>query len=86
MVEPSERPGELLIGDAARQYVRRWAETGRVLEQLRWQELSTIDDARALRASDRLLEWGRRFPIDVERREWSGLVEQQRLFQRMARR
>ena len=86
MAESSKQSIELLTGEAARQYVRRWADTGPLLEQLRWQELSTIDDVRALRASDRLLELGRRLSIGSERREWSGLVEQQRLFQRMARR
>jgi hypothetical protein len=39
--------------EAARAYVRNWVETGRVLEDIRWRELSGMDDATALRARDR---------------------------------
>ena len=82
----NEKSGQLLTGDAARQYVRRWAETGVVLEQLRWRELAALDEGRALRASDALLEYGSHLPMTAARRESSGLVEQQRLFQRIMRR
>jgi hypothetical protein len=71
--------------DAARAYVKRWSETGRLLEEVRWRELAALDETQALRASDALLEYGRRLPLTAERREWSGLVEQQKLLHRMTR-
>jgi uncharacterized protein (DUF433 family) len=37
--------------DAERAYVKRWAETGRLLEEIRWRELRALDDAVALKAS-----------------------------------
>jgi hypothetical protein len=66
--------------------VKRWIDTGRLLEDLRWRELAALDDERALRASDALLEYGARLPLAPHRREWSGLVEQQRLLWRRVRR
>lgn len=42
--------------EAERACVRRWTETGRVLEARRWAELPTLDDASAIRASDALIE------------------------------
>lgn len=63
--------------DAERAYVRGWAETGRLLEELRWAELRVIDDARALRASLDLIEMALHVPLPRQRREWSGLVDQQ---------
>jgi hypothetical protein len=53
-----------------------------LLEQLRWRELATLDDARALQAADALIESAVRVPLPVRRREWSGLVDQQKLFRR----
>lgn len=66
--------------DAERAYVRGWAETGRLLEELRWAELSVLDDARALQASRDLLDLALRVPLPPARREWSGLVDQQDAF------
>lgn len=63
--------------DAERAYVRGWAETGRLLEEVRWAELRALDDARALQWSRDLAEIGLRVPLPRLRREWSGLVEQQ---------
>ena len=75
-----------LASDVARAYVKRWTESGRVLEQLRWRELADLDDVRALRATEALLDYGATLPLTRERLEWSGLVEQQRLFRRLVRR
>jgi hypothetical protein len=69
---------------AARAYVKQWVQTGQLLEELRWRELAALDDARALRASDALVESAMRVRLPPGRREWSGLVEQQALFRRRA--
>ena len=68
--------------DAARAYVRQWADTGRLLEQQRWRELSSLTQERALEASDALIAAALGVPLPLSRRTWSGLVEQQALFQR----
>ena len=72
--------------EATRAYVKRWSETDRLIEEVRWRELAALDDMQALRASDALLEYGRHLPLTAGRSEWSGLVEQQKLLHRMARR
>jgi hypothetical protein len=74
-----------MTGEMERAYVKRWAQTGRLLEQLRWRELAALDDRRALAASDALIEAALRVPLPPRRREWSGLVEQQALFHRATR-
>ena len=63
--------------DAERAYVQGWAETGRLLEELRWAELRALDDVRALQWSRDLTELGLQVPLPRRRREWSGLVDQQ---------
>jgi hypothetical protein len=65
--------------DDERIYVRRWVETGRMLEQIRWRELRALDTATALEASDRLIDAALRVPFPSARREWSGLVALQDL-------
>ncbi|HUF25233.1 MAG TPA: hypothetical protein VMN81_13960 [Vicinamibacterales bacterium] len=65
--------------DAEREYVRKWAETGRLLERIRWDELRALDPGTALRATDALLDAAVRVPLPLSRRHWSGLVEFQRL-------
>ena len=60
-----------------REYVRRWVETGRLLETLHWRELQTLDPATALEASRQLIEAALRVPLPPERLTWSGLVEWQ---------
>jgi hypothetical protein len=65
-----------------RAYVRRWVETGQILEQIRWRELRSLDAAAALAASDHLIEAAVRVPLPADRREWSGLVELQDLLRR----
>lgn len=66
-----------------RAYVRRWLETGQLLEQIRWRELRALDAAAALKASDHLIEAARRVPLTAARREWSGLVDLQNLLRRV---
>jgi hypothetical protein len=65
--------------DAERAYVRRWIETGKMLEDLHWRELSALDAATALKASDDLIDAALRVPLPAARRRWSGLVELQDL-------
>ena len=63
-------------------YVKQWAETGRLLEAQRWQELARLDAAAALQASDALITAALAVPLPATRRTWSGLVEQQDAFHR----
>lgn len=67
-----------MTDDEARAYVRQWAETGHLLDEIRWRELRMLDDARALAASDVLIDAALRVPMPAARRQWSGLVDQQR--------
>jgi hypothetical protein len=62
-----------------RAYVRRWVETGRMLDELHWRELKTLDGATAIKASDLLIDAALRVPLPSARRLWSGLVEWQDL-------
>jgi hypothetical protein len=71
--------------DQERAYVQGWAETGRLLEELRWRELAALDGDRALAASDALIEAALRVPLPEARRRWSGLVEQQAILHRRKR-
>jgi hypothetical protein len=66
-----------------RAYVRRWVETGQILEQIRWRELRALDAAGALAASDHLIDAAVRVPLSSARREWSGLVDLQNLLRRV---
>ena len=63
-------------------YVKQWAETGRLLEQQRWDELATLDPDEALRLSDALIEAAIAVPLPRTRQTWSGLVAQQAAFHR----
>jgi len=63
-------------------YVKQWAETGRLLEAQRWQELARLDPAAALDASDALIAAALAVPLPPGRQTWSGLVEQQDAFHR----
>ena len=70
--------------EAARNYVRQWSDTGRVLNEQRWRELAALDTERALAASDALIDAALLVPLPESRRSASGLVEQQALFHRRA--
>ena len=72
----------VMTRDAARAYVKRWAETGRLLERQRWDELAALDPGQALEATDALIRAALLVPLPEERRRNSGLVEQQRTFHR----
>ena len=71
-----------MTGDAERAYVKRWVETGRLLEEIRWRELRALDDTRALKASSDLIHAALQVPLPQRRRLWSGLIDQQDLFHR----
>src|SRR5437764_2056964 len=62
----------IMTRETERAYVKRWVETGRVLEEIRWRELRGLDDARALKASADLIEAALRTPLPPGRRRWSG--------------
>jgi hypothetical protein len=70
---------------AAKAYVKRWVETGQLLDEQRWLELSRLDAGRARQAADALIEAALRVPLPPARRTWSGLVDQQRVFHRRRR-
>ena len=57
--------------------VEVWSETGRLLEEQRWQERARLDPVRAMAAADALIEAAMAVPLPAARRTWSGLVEQQ---------
>jgi hypothetical protein len=62
-----------------RAWVQNWIETGPKLEAIRRRELCQLTDAERMRIADDLLQLGLRF---ARPRTTSGLVEQQRLFQK----
>jgi hypothetical protein len=68
--------------DAQRGYVKAWAETSRLLEELRWRELAALDARQALAAADALIDAAMLVPLPPARRRWSGLADQQALFHR----
>ena len=63
----------------ARQWLAQWKSAAVELEKVRLAELRKLSDAEALAASEALLSMPMG-PLPEERRTWSGLVEQQRLF------
>lgn len=64
---------------ATRERLRIWQEAGPALEEERWRELRKLTDEQALRMTKALLSR----QIDAKpKRDSSGLVEQQALFQR----
>lgn len=66
-------------------WIRQWLAAGPALEAQRARELRALTDEQACAAADALLEIGASLPLDEARRTWSGLVEQQRLFQLLPR-
>lgn len=68
--------------EVERAYVKRWVDTGRVLEAIRWQELRSLDDQAALDAARSLIDAALRVPLPAGRERWSGLVDQQDLLHR----
>ena len=68
--------------DLERQWVRQWAETGRLLDEMRRRELRSLSDARRLQIIDDLLSIPVVTPTPERRRGTSGLVAQQAFFQK----
>jgi hypothetical protein len=68
--------------DTQQALVKGWAETGALLAKLRWEELRALNGARALYASNYLIDAALRIPLPAARRSSSGLVDQQTLFRR----
>jgi len=67
------------MGDTLlREWVKRWARTGKALEAIRRRELETMSDEQAREAALDLLTMP--LPADLPPRLGSGLVEQQRWF------
>ncbi|TAN48169.1 MAG: hypothetical protein EPN19_16450 [Betaproteobacteria bacterium] len=72
------------MGDTLlRDWVRRWADTGKELEAIRRRELEAMTDEQAREAALDLLTMP--LPVDLPPRLESGLVEQQRWFSKLRR-
>lgn len=69
-------------GETQREWLRQWNEAGPALAAQRREELLHLSDERALAASEALLSLVTTVTLSPGRRRWSGLVEQQALFQR----
>lgn len=63
-------------------WARQWKRAGAALAQVRARDLETLSDEAALAASDELLELALTTPLPAWRREWSGLIDWQRLLHR----
>jgi hypothetical protein len=77
IMDPMDVPRSL-----ERAWMEQWRGAGRALAELRRAELSTMSDAEALEATENLLSLAATIPLSVDRRRWSGLVEQQALLHR----
>ena len=67
--------------EATRERLRVWQESQPLLEEQRWRELMALTDAKALWMTKALFSRQLNYR---PRRDSSGLVEQQSLFQKMA--
>jgi len=61
-----------------RAWLRNWREVGPILEKLRWESIRNAETAKAIAAFDGAFETAIR---DTPSKPWSGLVEQQALFE-----
>jgi hypothetical protein len=68
-----------MTNEEAREYVNRWKQAGPVLEKVRREELKMLSDEGARSQINALLEIGSSI---TQNRSTSGLVEQQRIFQK----
>lgn len=68
-----------------RRWLEQWKAAGPALEAHRSRELRQMSAAQALAAADALLALGFSTPLSPSRRQYSGLVEQQALLHRRAR-
>ena len=64
--------------EQVRAWIRNWEKTGPILEELRWKSIREADTVRAIAAFDGAFQTAVR---DIPPKPWSGLIEQQRLFQ-----
>lgn len=70
--------------DYRHEWMRQWRRAAVALAEVRQRELAQMTDATALAAAERVLaSWVMRVPPQIN--ATSGLVEQQRLFQRSRR-
>lgn len=69
--------------DAQRRLVEGWAESGKVLHELRRAQLAGQSPEESRRAAYDMLQLGGMLPVDPARARTSGLVEMQRLFARL---
>ena len=65
--------------DEAREFVRRWQKAGPELERIRREELRALSEADGRELFCSVLELA---DLDLQNRPMSGLVEQQRIFQK----
>ena len=65
-----------------RQLVRRWSETGPLLERRRRDELGAQSATESLQAAHDMLQLGGMLPADPLRERSPGIIEMQRLFAR----
>ena len=68
------------------QWARRWAAAGTALDDVRARDLSGLSEAEALRTIDELLSTVTPVEYPAARREWSGLIDLQRLLHTPPRR
>ncbi len=71
-----------MTDDEAREYVTRWKQAGPALEKVRRDELRNLRDEDVRKQIHDLLDIAGKFP---QHRPTSGLVEQQRIFQKARR-
>lgn len=65
-----------------RRLILQWVETGKLLDEIRRQELRSMTEDQARQASENVLSLAGNFPLPARRVTWSGLIEQQALFHR----
>lgn len=66
-----------------RQRVRQWMHAGRELELQKQTDLRNLSESDSVRDADMLLDLALQSYRDPARQTYSGLVEQQRLFQKL---
>lgn len=75
----------VLSVEAQREWLRQWEIAGQALAEHRKKELRELTESQALAATEALLSLVTTAPLNPSRRAYSGLVDQQELFHRRAR-
>jgi len=76
--------GPAVVDEQLRRWVAQWRVTGVELKKQKQRELRALTDEEAfLQASSLMQSMGQDVWINPRRRDWSGLVEQQNIFQRV---